>query len=221
MRAVAILLLLCGLVAAQQIPLFAPGRPVPQLHLQSSSGTPIQLQTLTENAPVLLLFLPAQSSPCPFVADAASLRAEAHIDIVITHAKEGPGQTPCSTPQGVHIAQTTTPASTGPAQAIIVDDSLYIRWRADLVPGVAGWQALQDGVQQWLQGRQVYEVNCGHCHGFDGRSASSPDVNPLAGISRKYHDAKILELGSLFGGVDMTGWSPAKRAALLLYLRGL
>lgn len=220
MRVVTTLLLLCGLAAAQQSTVLAPGQPARQIQLRSHTDAPVPIDTLVSNGPLLLVFLPENAAPCQAVTDAIPLRAATRIEIAIVSVDGTSGRTACDATPGIRTVYMGTPASPR-AQAIIVDDTVYARWRAEVPADPSGWSTLQAGVEQWLQGRQVYEVNCGHCHGFDGRSASSPDVKPLAGITRKYQDAKVLELGAQFGGVDMTGWSPAKKESLLLYLRGL
>lgn len=223
-RGVVLILLLCGLAQAQQAPSFTLGSSVEHLELDSPTSARIGLPQIAANRPVLLLFLPADqdSEPCRIVADLGNQPPAPETELIAVWPEGHPWPPECAAPGKLSIARSRTSAPPHPGLTVLlIDDSLHVRWRFAAEPGPAGWRALQDGVALWRQGRQVYEVNCGHCHGFDGAGSSSPDVKTLVGITRKYPEPKVLELGSQFGGVDMTGWSSAKKEALLTYLRGL
>ncbi|MDZ7637159.1 MAG: c-type cytochrome [Bryobacterales bacterium] len=102
----------------------------------------------------------------------------------------------------------------------VVDDSYRVRLRLE-VAGNGDWARIAIEIDRWLQGRGLFEANCGHCHGMDGAQASSAEVKSLVGISSRYPETEVLRLGAQFGGVDMTGWSEAKKRTLLAYIRGL
>ncbi|MCW5964027.1 MAG: hypothetical protein KIT83_08305 [Bryobacterales bacterium] len=223
MRAALLLLLLTTSAWMQSDALPALGAPAVALALVGADGTPLKLATFTEGAPLLMVFVPGGdiSEICAIAGRTAKIGAKERIARLLVLPPDAATPSNCGASNRVLLARWRGSGSPGLPVAMIIDDSLHVRLRQPQAAGEAGWAAMETAVVQWLQGRQTYEVNCGHCHGFDGAQASAPETKSLVGITRKYPDAKVLELGALFGGVDMTGWSDSKKKTLLAYLRGL
>lgn len=223
MRLPLLALVLSFSVFPQTNSLPALGAPAGAIALTAADGKPLKLDALTENGPALLVLFPGGESYeiCTLASRAAKVGEAEKIERVLVLAEGTASPADCGTGKVVRLAQWRGPGSLGAPVALIVDDSLHVRLLQPLAAGDAGWATLDIAVTQWFQGRQAYEVNCGHCHGFDGAQASAPETKSLVGITRKYPDAKVLELGAQFGGVDMNGWSDAKKETLLSYLRGL
>jgi len=76
-------------------------------------------------------------------------------------------------------------------------------------------------VKAWRLGREVYDAQCARCHGADGTLEDYPGVKSLAGIGKRYSEARILEAVQNGGRVDMSGMTPAERHAVALYVAGL
>ncbi len=227
MRFLPLALFLALAAVAQQSPVPALGSPASALALSTASGAPLRLDTLADTRPVLLVLL-EDSTPqalCESIRSLANLASPNPIHRVAVLANGSAaancGVTPAVTSATLTAASLSHPAGAVPATALIIDDSLHVRLRVSLHTDHSSWDTLQAKLAQWFQGRQTYEANCGHCHGFDGAQSSAPETKSLVGITRKYPDAKVLALGAQFGGVDMTGWSDSKKETLLTYLRGL
>ena len=226
MRIGFLLLVVASLCWTQSASLPEAGAAADSILLESLDGNALELEQLTTRNPVLLLILPALSATelCGAVTAISREPASPALERVLVLAPAMGLPPACSESGSLGIARMRAPVQTtagASAMALIVDDSMHVRLRTPFERDDAGYGALFAMVNRWLQGRLAYEVNCGHCHGFDGAQASAPETKTLVGITRKYPDDKVLELGSLFGGVDMTGWSAAKKETLLTYLRGL
>lgn len=207
----------------QQAALPALGESADGLHLTGTDGARLRLDALTAPGPLLLLVTGSSEAreTCEIAKRFSTLPIpEGLMRMVAAPVIASPAQE-CKGAGAVRPARIAGASISGPVIALIVDDSIHVRLRMNIEPHAAGWEALSSKVNQWLQGRQTYEANCGHCHGFDGAQASAPETKSLVGITRKYPETRVLELGSQFGGVDMTGWSDAKKEILLTYLRGL
>lgn len=201
----------------------ALGAPVGPLRLVVGDGVSLKLDELTENGPLLLVVMPAQSPEviCETARQAARAGAAENLQHIVAVAGNALMPVGCDGAKSVRLAHMMENPTLAQPIAMIVDDSLHVRLRRSMDGGESGWAALDASVARWFQGRQTYEANCGHCHGFDGAQASAPETKSLVGITRKYKEEKVLELGAQFGGVDMTGWSDSKKETLLSYLRGL
>jgi cytochrome c553 len=211
------------LCLAQQPEVPGLGASAETLSLRTLAGAPMPLAEIATASPLLLVMLPdtGTSALCKSLSQVATLPTTSpmqRLAVVADAAALGS----CAATGRVAIAKARAdlrlPAT---VTAMVVDDSLHVRLLLTLAPDSTGWETLRAKLAQWFQGRQTYEANCGHCHGFDGAQASSPETKSLVGITRKYPETKVLELGAQFGGVDMTGWSEAKKETLLSYLRGL
>jgi len=200
------------------------GAPAGSLRLKTLNGELLELEELTRNAPALVMWLPPMNAggACHAATELQRVAAGEAIKRVLLIPGGVEDLPRCASAAKVRIARAENGfASGGLPEALMIDDSIRVRFRISVESGEAGWLALRTGVARWFQGRQMYEANCGHCHGFDGAQASAPETKTLVGITRKHPDAKVLALGAQFGGVDMTGWSDAKKETLLTYLRGL
>jgi len=208
-------------------PLVAPGVSMDGWELTHTDGKPVDAPGLVEDGPALLIVLPSSLTKETLCLIQRRLAAYSGFGFsrgrLVLPADSTPP--PCSGEdadalwlRSPHLLATT---KSDELLAVIVDAPTSVRWTTRISQTDEGWRELEEGLRLWVQGRQVYEVNCGHCHGYDGAQKSAPEVKTLVGITKKYPEPKVLELGSLFGGVDMTGWNAAKREALLLYLRGL
>lgn len=88
----------------------------------------------------------------------------------------------------------------------------------------AGGESLMDilrGVKVWRLGREVYDAQCARCHGSDGKLEDYPGVKSLAGIGKRYSEARIIEAVQNGGRVDMSGMTQSERHALAVYVAGL
>lgn len=219
------ILLLASLLAAQESSAFALASDLSELALVDPDGKPRFVRQVLQGKAIVFVVLPGAASGdlCAIAQSLSSLVIQEPLPIALIHSavdRHSAKCTPRSSPVFHFPARGTRQQDPTPF-AILVDDAFHVRWRSPFSPSEAGLAALRTGVNAWLQARQSYEANCGHCHGMDGAQASSPDVKSLVGITRKYSEADVLRLGAQFGGVDMTGWTDAKRENLLLYLRGL
>ena len=216
------LLLGAILLAVAAGPGFQPGDSAEALRLQVSAGPPVDLMDLAEVQPLLLI--PVNPNK---LAQACKLAAELATRIPVSPLLVLPGTAPRSLCVGDIPSTVLVLVETGGSPmlaedaAVLIDESLHVRLRVPLGGQQISAQQLIPPVERWLQGRQIYEVNCGHCHGFDGAQASAPETKSLVGITRKYDDTTVLRLGAQFGGVDMSGWNDPKKETLLVYLRGL
>ncbi len=52
---------------------------------------------------------------------------------------------------------------------------------------------LEEFVEQWRLGREVFLVSCARCHGDDGALQSCEDVKPLTGIGNRLTPAQVYE----------------------------
>lgn len=227
-----LLLVLCiaSLAFAQAPSAFPLATDISESAMVDASGKPRFIRELVTGKAMLFVVMPGSSSAevCAVAGLLANLAAQEPLPVAVLHsamdgnpAKCGPPKATRPTVQVFRRPATAPPISPSTAFAALVDDSFHVRWRGAFSPDEAGLAALRSATNAWLQARQSYEANCGHCHGMDGAQASSPEVKSLVGITRKYPESEVLRLGAQFGGVDMTGWTDAKRESLLLYLRGL
>jgi cytochrome c553 len=76
-------------------------------------------------------------------------------------------------------------------------------------------------LKAWRLGREVYDAQCARCHGSDGTLEDYPGVKSLAGIGKRYPEARILEAVANGGRVDMSGMTADERHALAVYVAGL
>jgi cytochrome c553 len=225
-----LLSLVSALTSAQDPSAFALATDVSEAAMVNASGQPRFIRQVVTRKVMLFVVLSGSSSTqvCRVAGLLTNLAAQEPLPLAILHSATDGSPAKCSlvqpAPQSVQLFHrpALTPQTAAPnAFAALVDDSFHVRWRGAFSPDDSGLAALRISVNAWLQARQSFEANCGHCHGMDGAQASSPDVKSLVGITRKYSEPEVLRLGAQFGGVDMTGWTDAKRETLLLYLRGL
>lgn len=216
--------------SAQDPSAFALATDVSEVAMVNALGQPRFIRQLVTDKVMLFVVLSESSISrvCTVASLLTSLAAQEPLPLAVLHAATDGSPAKCSPVQSrrqavqlFHRPASVPPTAAPTAFAALVDDSFHVRWRGAFSPDDAGLAALQAAVNAWLQARQSFEANCGHCHGMDGAQASSPDVKSLVGITRKYSEAEVLRLGAQFGGVDMTGWTAAKRESLLLYIRGL
>jgi cytochrome c553 len=221
---------LAAFAFAQAPSAFTLATDVGESAIVDDSGKPRFIRQVVTGKVMLFVILSGSNSTqvCTVAGLLTNLAAQEPLPISILHSATDNPTAKCSPVQPskpsvqVFHHPASTPTTTAPtAFAALVDDSFHVRWRGVFSPDDAGLAALRSAVNAWLQARQSFEANCGHCHGMDGAQASSPDVKSLVGITRKYPEAEVLRLGAQFGGVDMTGWTDAKRETLLLYIRGL
>ena len=111
--------------------------------------------------------------------------------------------------------------STTALQAVVADAAGILRMHARFEPNPSAVRAAAGVLIAWEQGRQAFEVHCGHCHGDDGADKDHPGIKPLPGVSTRLPDNKILEGGEQSGSVALSTWTPRERESLLLFIRGL
>lgn len=225
-----ILVLLLGFVLSgiAEPPLFPLATDLSEISLVGGDGKSHRLTDLIRSKAVVLVFAhdPAPQSACALTAALDSIQLQENLPRFLVYSHGPASASPCPEAKSVTSFHGASPAiaaisATSGHTVAVVDDSFHVRWTQNIPPGSTTWTTTEAGINAWLQGRQSFEANCGHCHGMDGAQASSPDVKSLVGITRKFPEAEVLRLGAQFGGVDMTGWNDAKRETLLTYIRGL
>mgnify|MGYP001132251777 CR=1 FL=1 len=185
-----ILVLAAALAGAAQLPVRL-GAPAPDWQAVAPSGQTVPLSRhIQQHKREAVILAPRQGETVPGAAveDAARRLAARDADLLIVPPKPGVPR------EGI---EPLAPAT------VLVDSGGVVR---RIEPGrLLEGRDLEEFVEQWRLGREVFLVSCARCHGDDGSLEICGDVKPLTGIGNRLSPAQVYErlrVGEL-GEVDV------------------
>lgn len=189
------------------------GAPAPDWTVESAAGKQASLSRhLREHKrdAALLVPRPGQAIPKTDLETAAKRLRERNADLLVVPPQPGPDR-----PGLEPVAPAT----------LLVDSGGVVR---RIEPGrLLTGKDLEEFIDQWRLGREVFLTACARCHGDDGSLESCIDVKPLTGIGNRltpaqvYERLRVGELGK--GDVLVRGRFHKRREidAVVVFVRGL
>jgi len=179
-----------ALAGAAQLPVRL-GAPAPDWQAVAPSGQSVSLSGhLRQHKRETVILAPRQGETLPAAAveDAAKRMAAHNADLLVVPPKPGAPR------EGI---EPLAPAT------VLVDSGGVVR---RVEPGrLLEGKDLEEFLEQWRLGREVFLVSCARCHGDDGSLEICGDVKPLTGIGNRLTPAQVYErlrVGEL-GEVDV------------------
>lgn len=155
------------------------GAPAPDWRVETAAGERESLLrhlSRHKRDALLLAPLPGEAIPKADLGRAANVLAQHGADLLFVPSQPAPGR----------------PGPEPPAPATVLVDSGGVVRRIE--PGrLLSGKDLEDFVQQWRLGREVFLAACSRCHGDDGLLDIRDDVKPLAGIGNRLSPAQVYE----------------------------
>lgn len=166
-------------LSAADSPPLRLGSPAPDWAVESAAGGQASLaRHLRDHKKDAALLVPrqGQSIPRPDLEAAARRLGERGVDLLVVPPQPGPGR-----PGLEPIAPAT----------VLVDSAGVVR---RIEPGrLLAVKELEEFVEQWRLGREVFLTACARCHGDDGSLEVCGDVKPLTGIGNRLTPAQVYE----------------------------
>lgn len=203
---------LVALCAAADFPVQL-GAPVPDWRVETASGKPGSLAPhlrQSRRETVVLAPRAGESLSRALLQAAAARLAARDVDLLIVPPQPG---------QDRRGLESLAPAT------LLVDSGSVVR---RIEPGLLlDSGKLEEFVEQWRLGREVFLVSCARCHGDDGALQSCEDVKPLAGIGNRltpaqvYERLRVGELGELDVLIRGRFHKRKEVEAVVVFVRGL
>lgn len=189
------------------------GAPAPDWQAMAPSEQSVSLSRhIRQHKRETVILAPRQGETVPgaVVEDAAKRLAARDADLLVVPPKPGAPR------EGI---EPLAPAT------VLVDSGGVVR---RIEPGrLLEGKDLEEFVDQWRLGREVFLVSCARCHGDDGSLEICGDVKPLTGIGNRlspaqvYERLRVGELGELDVLIRGRFHKRKEVEAVVVFVRGL